>query len=815
MKSFFNELKGFNSIAFIGNFLPRRCGIATFTTDLLSAVAAETSPETCFSVAMNDVPEGYRYPQPVRFEINQNKLSDYKRAAEFLNMQQADVVCLQHEYGIFGGPAGSAIMGLLRSLRMPVVTTLHTVLREPDVQQAEIMRQLIELSERLVVMSRKAVSFLVDVYKAPAEKIVFIHHGIPDAPFIDPSYYKDQFGVEGRKVMLTFGLLAPSKGIEHVLRALPAVVVRHPDVAYIVLGATHPHVLKASGEEYRLMLQHMVKNLGIVDNVIFQNRFVSIEELCEFLGTADLYVTPYAYEDQITSGTLAYALGTGKAIISTPYWYATEMLAEGRGRLVPFNDPEALAGEIIDLLGNDLERNAMRKRAYTFSRTAVWKEVARQYLGVFADVKAQRAERPRPALFQKSSGKPLLFDLPDINLGHLQTLTDETGILQHATYTLPNRNHGYCTDDNARALIVATMARKFMPAHEPLILRLSSTYLGFLQHAFHEETGRFHNFMTYDRRWLEEQGSEDSHGRSIWGLGVAAACMEDPGLLNICATLFNKALKAVPQFGSPRTWAFANIGIHAYLARYPGDSEAKRIRAFTAIRLFDVFRDSCQDDWPWPEDMLSYANGRLPHALILSGQWMNDGDMFALGLRTLDWLCDIQMLEGHFAPIGNNGWYARGGSRARFDQQPIEAHSMMDACIEAFHATQDRKWLDRAVRCFNWFLGDNDLGLTLYTPRTGGCRDGLMPDGVNQNQGAESTLAWLLALTAMHKLTADNILQIPVSCRLAREEQAAPAAIIAALPPPDSLGHGAQPVELPAAFLPDAGAAAGTSGRHE
>jgi glycosyltransferase involved in cell wall biosynthesis len=779
----------FKSIAFIGNFLPRRCGIATFTTDLLGAVAAETSSGTCFCVAMNDTPEGYRYPQQVRFEINQNNLSDYKRAAEFLNMQQADVVCLQHEYGIFGGPAGSAIMGLLRSLRMPVVTTLHTVLREPGREQAEVMRQLIELSERLMVMSRKAFEFLVDLYDAPAEKIVFIHHGIPDTPFIDPSYYKDQFGVEGRKVMLTFGLLSPGKGIEYVLQALPAVAARHPDLAYIVLGATHPHVLKACGEEYRLMLQHLAKNLGIADNVIFQNRFVSIEELCEFLGTADLYVTPYCGADQITSGTLAYALGTGKAVISTPYWYAAEMLDEGRGRLVPFKNPEALAAAINDLLDNDIERNAMRKRAYTFSRAAVWREVARRYLGVFAGVKAQRAERPRPALFQSAAGRPPIFELPDINLGHLQTLTDDTGILQHATYTLPNRNHGYCTDDNARALIVAALARKFMMTGEPLILRLCSTYLGFLQHAFSDDTDRFRNFMTYDRRWLEEQGSEDSHGRAIWGLGVATACLEDPGLLSICATLFNKALKAVPQFEALRPGAFANIGIHAYLARYPGDTEAKRIRALTAQRLYEAFQAKGQDDWPWPEGVLSYANARLPHALILSGQWMSDGDMFDAGLRALDWLCGMQLLDGHFAPIGNHGWYVKGGSRARFDQQPIEAHAMMDACIEAFNATQDRMWLDRAVRCFNWFLGDNDLGLPLYRPRTGGCCDGLMPDGVNQNEGAESTLAWLLALTALHKLTADNILKLPARDRPARAAEQPPAV-------------SAQLVLLPGAMLP-------------
>jgi glycosyltransferase involved in cell wall biosynthesis len=334
-------------------------------------LSAEAPDIYCCAVAMNDKPEGYPYPEKVRFEINQNKLTDYSVTSQFLNISQMDIVCVQHEYGLFGGPAGSHLLKLLGDLNMPVVTTLHTVLKNPTPEYRAVMCRLSDLSDKLVVMSHKASDFLKDIYAVPEDKIVFIHHGIPDTPFIDPSFYKDKFGVEGKKVLLTFGLLSPNKGIENVLQALPAVIKKHPDVAYIILGATHPHILKLHGDAYRIMLQQLVRKLDIGAHVIFQNRFVELKELCEFLGIADIYVTPYLEEAQITSGTLAYAMGTGKAIISTPYWYAAEMLAEGRGRLVPFRNPDAMAEQIIDLLDNDVTRHAMRKKAYVFSRDAV------------------------------------------------------------------------------------------------------------------------------------------------------------------------------------------------------------------------------------------------------------------------------------------------------------------------------------------------------------------------------------------------------------------------------------------------------------
>jgi glycosyltransferase involved in cell wall biosynthesis len=760
MSSVIKYYEGIDSVAVIGNYLPRRCGIATFTTDLVEGLSAEASDIHSWAAAMNDRPEGYAYPEKVRFEMNQNKLSDYSVAAQFLNISQTDIVCVQHEYGLFGGPAGSHLLKLLGDLRMPVVTTLHTVLKDPAPEYHDVMCKLSDLSDKLVVMSRKASDFLKDIYAVPEDKIVFIHHGIPDTPFIDPSFYKDKFGVEGKKVLLTFGLLSPNKGIEIVLQALPAVIKKHPDVAYIILGATHPHILKSQGDAYRLMLQQLVRKLDIGEHVIFQNRFVELKELCEFLGIADIYITPYLNEAQITSGTLAYAMGTGKAIISTPYWYATEMLADDRGRIVPFHNPNAMAEQIIALLDNDVDRHAMRKKAYIFSRDAVWKEVSRKYLQVFREVQLNRTRNPRPRHSYVENIKAITkFELPEIKLDHLKAFTDDTGMLQHANHTIPDRAHGYCTDDNARALLVAAMGEKYLPANHWGLDVLSGHYLGFLLYAFNEKKGRFRNFMSYSRQWMEEIGSEDAHGRALWSLGKAVAFLQNPGHLAMSTTLFNKALKAVEQFSSPRAIAFSLVGMNAYLDKFSGDSDVRRIREVLADRLFSQFKHNATDGWPWLEKALNYANGKLPHALLLSGRWMQRNDMIDVGLRSLKWLITLQTEDGHFVPIGSNGWYEQGGPRARFDQQPIEVNAMVEACVEAFDITREKSWFDNAVMCFNWFLGHNDLNLPLYDPKTGGCRDGLMADGINQNEGAESSLAWLLSLMTLQKLYADEVLK--------------------------------------------------------
>ncbi len=762
MTSIKKKYEGIDSIAVLGNYQPRQCGIATFTTDLTNGLSMAVPEIYNWVIAMNDIPEGYSYPEKVRFEINRNKLNDYITASQFLNISQPDIVCVQHEFGIFGGSAGSHLLRLLSDLRMPVVTTLHTVLKDPAPEYRDVMCKLADLSDKLVVMSHMAFGFLKDIYGVPDEKITFIHHGIPDTPFIDPSFHKDKFGVEGKKVLLTFGLLSSNKGIENVLRALPAAIKKHPDIVYIILGATHPQILKSQGDAYRIMLQQLVRKLNISDHVIFQNRFVELKELCEFLGIADIYITPYMDEAQITSGTLAYAMGTGKAVISTPYWYATEMLDEGRGIIVPFNNQDAISDKITYLLDNDVERHSIRKKAYTFSRQAIWKEVSKKYLQVFCEVKQNRTRNPRPRYSYIENIKAITnYDLPELKLDHMKAFTDDTGIMQHANYTIPDRTHGYCTDDNARALLVAAMGQKYLPTNGQGLSYLTGHYLGFLLYSYNEKNGRFRNFMTYSREWLEDVGSEDAHGRVLWCLGKSVAFLDDPGHLAISTTLFNKAIRAVENFHSPRAIAFCLVGMHAYLKKFSGDSDVRRIREILAERLYGQFKNNSTHDWPWLENTLNYSNGKLPQALLLSGQWMQKSEMTDMGLNSLKWLLSIQTEDSHFVPIGSNGWYEKGGRKARFDQQPIEANAMIDACVEAFNVTRDKMWIESAVMCFNWFLGNNDLNMLLYDAKTGGCRDGLMADGINQNEGAESTLEWLLSLMTLQNLYADELLKQP------------------------------------------------------
>jgi glycosyltransferase involved in cell wall biosynthesis len=740
------EHTGIRKIAFVGDHLPRKCGIATFTTDLLSAVATAYPERHCFAVSVNDRQEGYEYPEAVRFEIEEQDLSSYLRAADFLNISNIDIVCLQHEFGIYGGPAGAHILAFLRELRMPVVTTLHTVLRDPSPDQRRVMEGLISLSTRLVVMAERGRRMLLDIYRAPDAKIDLIPHGIPDIAFVDPAYFKDQFGVEGRVVLLTFGLLSPNKGIEYVLNALPEILAGFPDVVYIILGATHPGELREHGEAYRLGLEILAKKNRVDRNVIFCNQFVDIENLTEFIGAADIYVTPYLNEAQITSGTLAYTFGSGKAVVSTPYWHAAELLAEGRGALVPFADAPAIADAVIGLLGDDARRNTMRKNAYRIGREMVWSNVAKTYLRSFESARLEVSARPRRSLAMRTlDRKPR--ELPAFNLSHLYRMTDSTGMFQHALFSVPNFSEGYCTDDNARAFLLAVLLEELgEDAEGPR--SLATTTAAFLHHAFQSASGRFHNHLSFDRKWLDDPGSEDCHGRALWALG--AGVRHSRSFRMVAARLFAQALPALTGFTSPRAWAFGLIGIDEYLQRLDGDCLVKQVRETLTGRLMSLFDAGADADWQWCEDRLAYDNAKLAHALILSGQSTGQQPVLDRGLASLRWLVELQTSEkGHFRPIGSNGFHRRGGERANFDQQPVEAQATVSACLDACRATSDPWWHEQAQHAFDWFLGWNDLGLELYFPENGGCGDGLHVDRVNRNQGAESTLAFLLALAEM------------------------------------------------------------------
>jgi glycosyltransferase involved in cell wall biosynthesis len=739
-------------IAFIGNYLPRQCGIATFTTDLCNAIAAEYGSGRLFAIPVNDPDSSYEYPERVRLELEQEDCASYERAADFLNFNGNDLVCLQHEYGIFGGPAGSHVLALLRKLKMPLVTTLHTVLKEPDRQQRVVLDEIAQLSDRLIVMSEHAADLLRDVYGVPDEKIDLIAHGVPDLPFTDPNYFKDLFGTQGKAVLLTFGLLSPNKGIENVIRALPAILASHPKLVYIVSGATHPHVRRRDGESYREELQRLAAELGVAQHVIFNNRFVSAEELVEHVGAADIYITPYRQEAQVVSGTLAIALSAGKAIISTPYWYAREFLAYGRGVIVPFDDPGAIAEATVRLLDDDALRHTMRKKAYLHARGTTWPRTAQAYMASFQRARAERILRPRPSL-QDVLAARATDELPALNTAHMSGMTDDTGMLQHAIFTLPNAPEGYTTDDNARALIVTTMMSEDETSYDESNTLLARRYLAFLSFAFGRTSGRFRNFLSYDRRWLEDTGSEDCHGRALWALGAVLRRSKDSGMRGASGQLFEAAVPAVLTFSSPRAWAFSILGMQGYLDWFPGDRVIQGTRNLLANRLLEIY-DRCRTEtWRWFEKSLAYSNARLSEALMLAGLRSENKRMIEAGCESLKWLLAEQHREdAHiFVPIGSGGFYTEGGNKARFDQQPVEACATIGACLQAHEITGETFWLDEAWCAFRWFLGENDLQVPLYDAVTGGCRDGLHPDRVNENQGAESTVSFLMALLEMQQ----------------------------------------------------------------
>jgi glycosyltransferase involved in cell wall biosynthesis len=745
-----SEMTGANRIkrfATLGNHLPRQCGIATFTTHLTDALLGQLPGADGFVLAMNDAGRRHAYPARVRFEIGESDLTSYRRAADFLNVNQVDVLSVQHEYGIFGGKAGAHVLELLGDLRMPIVTTLHTILSEPNPSQRMVLEALARLSERLIVMSEAGVDLLKRVHGISADQIDLIPHGIPDVPADGGS--KDRLGLDGKTVILTFGLLSADKGIEYVVDALPAILAVHPNTVYVVLGATHPHVIANEGEAYRLMLEARARHLGVGGSIIFHNRFVSQSELTEFLSAADIYITPYLNAEQITSGTLAYAVGAGKAVISTPYIYARELLADGRGVLVPWRDSSAIAREVVDLAGDGARYLAMCTRAAAHGRKMTWPAVARQYVDSFTRALATGTRRRRTS-FQAQTLASRPVGWPEIDLRHVRALTDDTGILQHAVFSIPRYEDGYCLDDNARALLLMTILEE-TGTDDPVAVRaLASRYLAFVSHAFDRSSGRFRNFFSYGRQWLEPQGSEDSHGRALWALGAVVGRASDPGRHSLAGELFQAAMPAALSFSSPRAWAYALLGIEEYLRAFQGDSTVEGLRADLATRLFGLFQRTSAPDWSWFEDSVTYCNARLSQALIVSGTRMHRTEIAEAGLRSLDWLVSLQVSpEGDFAPIGSNGFLSRGSVAAAFDQQPVEACTVTSACLTAYGISGDARWMEKGTRAFDWFLGQNNLQQWLYDASTGGCRDGLHVDRPNRNQGAEATLSFLMALCEM------------------------------------------------------------------
>lgn len=739
-------------VVYVGTFVPRTCGIATFTNDLATSIAQEMGGKPYRVVAITDRPEGYDYPPEVTFEIRQNVIRDYARAAEYLNGSSAQIVNLQHEFGIYGGDAGKYLSVLLSHLKKPIITTIHTILDNPSADYREAFEDVVNFSQRLVTMSRKGAIMLQEIYGVPQDKISVIHHGVHDVPFVDSNFYKEKFNVEGLTVLLTFGLLSPNKGIETALHALPDVVEKYPDTVYIILGATHPGVKKALGEQYRLSLERKAIDLDIADNVVFHNRFVDLQELTEYMSCCDIYLTPYLAKEQITSGTLAYAVGMGKAVVSTPYWYAEELLSDSRGVLVDFADAKGMAEALKGLIGDSMRRNKIRKAAYEFGRTMVWREVGRQYVEMFVQMRSERKDLEVRSTW-KQKMLPLIT-LPEIRLDHLIALSDDVGLLQHASYGIPNRDHGYSADDVGRGL--AALMTFYNHEKDDQVLPLIRTYVSFLNHS-QTETGHFHNFMSYDRRFQDKQGSDDTLGRVLWGLGTVVRWGPKEQVRALAQNMMAKAVPKTFEMKAPRAKAYSIIGLYHLLQKFVGASQFRRLLVQFADDLVASYKTNHSHDWRWFEEVITYGNAKIPEALLRAYQVTQNEEYLEIALESLDFLTKEQWNGVYFELVGNEGWYPRGAEKALFGQQPIDAGYLVEAYIAASELTGLNKHLDLARLAFDWFLGRNRLNAALYDFSDGSVADGIDSNGISANQGAESVVCYLLAVLGLSGLKAQKI----------------------------------------------------------
>jgi glycosyltransferase involved in cell wall biosynthesis len=734
-------------VAFIGTYGPRRCGIAAFTADLARSLAGKDQRVTPMVIALTEPWGQYQYPPEVKFEIRQNVKGDYPRAAEFVNYSDVRFVSIQHEYGIFGGDDGAYILDFLEALRVPAIVTLHTVLKHPSDNQRLIVQKLASQCAKLVVMSQVALDLLQSSYGVRGPKVCIIPHGIPVMDGKPDPALKSKFGVAGRRLLLTFGLLSPNKGIETVIRALPKVVREYPDLVYFVVGATHPTILKREGEAYRTMLEREAEMLGVRDHLMFRGQFVTDAELRQYLMAADIFVSPYRNEAQVTSGALSYAMGAGATVVSTPYWHAQELLAGGRGRLFPFQDHEALARVLLELLAAPDELRRVRNNAREFAAAMAWPRIGDSYFEVLRHI------RPPAPLARLHSWAPVRAStLPELSLDHVLRLTDDTGIIQHATYSVPARSSGYCVDDNARALIVAVQSDRIQGTAQTRAL--VTRYLSYL-HVSQKPDGDFDNFMSYARVLETQPSSDDCIGRALWALGTTICLAEDEGCRLLAREMFARALPHATELG-PRGTAQAMLGLVELLAADPKSHGARELLQTLAAKLMRSYSDNAAEEWRWFEPSLTYDNAMLPLALFAAYGVTNDRACLRDARESLEFLEETCFVQNKLHLVGNTGWHSRGGEKAYADEQAIDAAAFVLAFHRAYQVTHDRHYAQRMHQSFAWFMGSNRLGLPLYDFATGGCRDGMGVSQVNLNQGAESTLCFLVSLLEMLDLAGEN-----------------------------------------------------------
>jgi glycosyltransferase involved in cell wall biosynthesis len=736
-------------IAYISTYPPRECGIATFNNNLLQAIshdAKSVSPDS-FVVAMTDSEDlsTYEYPDEVQYIIRQENQKDYIRAADYINTSLADVCILEHEFGIYGGESGVYILPLIARIKKPLITILHTILKDPSYMQLTIIREIAKYSSKIVVMSHRAVGFLTSIYGIPEDKIKLIEHGVPDLEPKENNEVRQSLAFKNKKVLFTFGLISRNKGLETVIEALPQIVAKNPDVIYVILGTTHPGVIKNSGEEYRDSLKRLAKQLGVADNLIFINKFVSEEELFDYLTAADMYITPYLNEAQITSGTLSYAVGAGAAVISTPYWHAQELLADNRGKLFDFKDVNSLANIVNDLFENKDHLKELKSNAYNYGLHLRWPNTGQ----VFIETLQEAISNDK---LYKEEIRPIIDPdiMPAFSMAHVQRLTDDTGIVQHAKYGIPNLKEGYCVDDNARALLMVILA--WQQNKSKAALELLPVYLSYIQYMQCDD-GNFRNFLSFRREYLDEVGTEDSFGRTIWALGYLISNAPNNSYREFASELFVKSIPHFSQLKHLRGLANTMIGLSSYLKAHPYNEQIIQELNKLATPLKAAYHANKGENWHWFEEKLTYDNAILPLALLSHYETTGDQESLAIGLESMEYLTAKTLDKGYLNPVGNDGWLYRDKDMAVYDQQAIETMAMVLMYFKAYEITHDLNYIRQMYLSYQWFLGENSLRLPLYDYETKGCGDGLQTYGVNRNQGAESTLAyWISHLTVLRAL---------------------------------------------------------------
>ncbi len=730
-------------IAYISTHPPRKCGLATFNQNLVQAVWSNVNNNNnlndYFVVAMHDGDDAQEddYPEEVKYIIRQEEQQDYINAAQFINNSDADICLLEHEFGIFGGQSGIYILPLIHRINKPLVCIMHTVLQSPSYIQKVIVKEIATHAAKIVVMTKRAVDFLTNIYDIPSDKISIIEHGVPDfeLPVANPFQHLPTF--RNKKILLTFGLLSKNKGLETVIRALPAIVKKYPDVIYVILGKTHPAVFKASGESYRNSIRLLATQLKVDKHLMFINNFVGEDELISYLAATDVYITPYLNEAQITSGTLSYAVGAGCAVVSTPYWHAEELLAEGKGVLFNFKDTEGLANIIVDLLENEEKMKGIKDKAFNYGLKLRWPKIGGEFLQVFEEAISNWSDTK-----EESEVLINLELMPTFSIEHAARMTDDTGIVQHAKYGIPNLKEGYCLDDNARALIMALMTYQQYKSTEAL--RVLPVYLSYIHYMLRED-GNFHNFLSFNREYLDDVGSEDSYGRTIWALGFLIYSAPNNSYKEFAEELFFKSIQHCRSLQHLRGSANAIIGISYFLKLHPDNEEMLTLMNELCVPLITAYEHNADDDWEWFEEKLTYDNGIFPLALLHAAEITGDEKTKSIALASLNFLDALTLSKGYLSPVGNDGWYYRGGALPVFDQQAIEVMAMVLVYFQAYQLTHDTTYIQKMFTSYLWFLGENSLRVPLYDPETKGCCDGLQPNGINRNQGAESTLAYIIS----------------------------------------------------------------------